>query len=85
MNRHMSKILPGLMRDVIDWVAETRKKSAGLLYYILLNGEEYITQHMELLTSGMYKACSDEEQSVVKDVCMFCWLILDIIFDKYMV
>lgn len=68
MMRHVSRILPGLMRDVIDWVAETRKKSAGLLYYLLLNCEEYITQHMELLTSGMYKACADDEQSVVKDV-----------------
>ncbi|XP_045213202.2 dynein axonemal assembly factor 5-like [Mercenaria mercenaria] len=68
MMRHVSRILPGLMRDVVDWVADTRKKSAGLLYYLLLNCEEYITQHMELLTSGMYKACADEEQSVVKDI-----------------
>ncbi|XP_060561943.1 dynein axonemal assembly factor 5-like [Ruditapes philippinarum] len=68
MMRHVSRILPGLMRDVVDWVTETRKKSAGLLYYLLLNCEEYITQHMELLTSGMYKACADEEQSVVKDI-----------------
>lgn len=68
MFRNLSKILPGLMRDILDWVVDNRKKSAALLYHLLLNGEEYITQHMEVLTSGMYRACADEEKEVVRDV-----------------
>ncbi|KAK3090687.1 hypothetical protein FSP39_013747 [Pinctada imbricata] len=68
MFRNMSKILPALLRDLTDWVLATRKKSAGLLYWLLLNAEDYITQHMTPLLTGMYKACNDEDQQVVKDV-----------------
>jgi dynein assembly factor 5 len=66
--RHLSKILPALMKDVTDWVVATRLKSAALLYWLLLNAEDYVTQHMAVLTSGMYRACVDEETQVVKDV-----------------
>ncbi|XP_062607964.1 dynein axonemal assembly factor 5-like [Saccostrea cucullata] len=66
--RHLSKILPALMKDVTDWVVATRLKSAALLYWLLLNAEDYVTQHMAVLTSGMYRACADEERQVVKDV-----------------
>ena len=68
MMRHLSKILPALMKDVTDWVVNTRLKSAALLYWLLLNAEDYVTQHMAVLTSGMYRACVDEEAQVVKDV-----------------
>ncbi|KAL3876674.1 hypothetical protein ACJMK2_034478 [Sinanodonta woodiana] len=68
MFRNVSRILPGLMKDVVDWVLETRIKSASLLYMLLLNSEEYITQHMEILLSGMYKACADEDQRVTNDI-----------------
>jgi len=82
MFRNMSKIMPAIMRDVQDWVVDTRKKSSGLLYYMLLNGEEYITQHMELITTGMFRACADEEKEVVANVrslfpfANLCYLIL---------
>lgn len=56
------------MRDIVDWVAPTRLKSASLLYVLLLNAEDYITQHMTPLISGMNKACADQEVQVVKDV-----------------
>nr|KAG5713594.1 hypothetical protein BaRGS_024642 [Batillaria attramentaria] len=68
VNRHASKILPGLMRDICDWVLETRIKSAQLLKTLLINLEEYTTQHIELLLTGMYKASIDEERRVVADV-----------------
>ncbi|XP_022319894.2 dynein axonemal assembly factor 5-like [Crassostrea virginica] len=68
MMRHLSKILPALMKDVTDWVVNTRLKSAALLYFLLLNAEDYVTQHMAVLTAGMYRACVDEEAQVVKDV-----------------
>ncbi|KAJ8319390.1 hypothetical protein KUTeg_004481 [Tegillarca granosa] len=66
--RHLSKILPGLMKDVCDWVVANRIKSAALLYVLLINAEDFTTQHMEKLLSGMYKACMDEETQVVKDI-----------------
>lgn len=68
VNRHASKILPGLMRDICDWVVETRIKSAKLLYTLLINLEEYTTQHIEILISGMSKASLDEEKRVVEEV-----------------
>ncbi|XP_071107149.1 dynein axonemal assembly factor 5-like [Haliotis cracherodii] len=66
--RHLSKILPGLLRDVGDWVVETRVKSAALLYVLLVNTEDYVTQHMEKLVSSLYKACMDEDKRVVTDI-----------------
>lgn len=74
MMRHLSKILPALMKDVTDWVVTTRLKSAALLYWLLLNAEDYVTQHMAVLTTGMYRACVDEEAQVVKDVRIKCYL-----------
>ena len=68
--RHLSKILPGLLRDMGDWVVDTRVKSAALLRVLLLNAEDYITQHMERLGASMYKACMDEDKRVVTDVCV---------------
>ena len=63
--RNFSKIIPGLLRDITDWVVATRIKSAQLLYTLMLNEEENITQHMEKLLAGMYKACTDDEVQVV--------------------
>ena len=64
----MSKILPGLLRDLDDWVAATRIKSAQLLYTLMLNNEENITQHMEKLLTALYRACHDEQKEVVQYV-----------------
>ena len=68
VNRHASKILPGLLRDICDWVVETRVKSAQLLKTLLLNLEDYTTQHIETLLTGLYRASMDEEKRVVHDV-----------------
>ncbi|XP_014681883.1 PREDICTED: dynein assembly factor 5, axonemal-like isoform X2 [Priapulus caudatus] len=66
--RHMSRILPALLRDLTDWVAATRVKAAALLYVLLLNAEDRMTQHLESLLRGLYSACGDEETSVVNHV-----------------
>lgn len=65
MCRNQSKILPGLSRDILDWVLETRKKSAALLYVIIINSEANITQHVSMLMESIYKAAIDEEPLVV--------------------
>ena len=46
-------------------MAPTRIKCSQLLYTLIINEEENVTQHMEKVLSGMYKACSDEEKEVV--------------------
>lgn len=68
VNRHASKILPGLMHDICDWVLETRLTSSKLLYWLLVNLEEYTTQHIEAVLNGMYRASCDEDIHVVKNV-----------------
>ncbi|RUS89825.1 hypothetical protein EGW08_002437 [Elysia chlorotica] len=68
VNRHVSKILPGLIRDLGDWVTETRVKCASLLYWLLVNAEDYTTQHIETLLTGLYKACYDDDIRVVNDI-----------------
>jgi len=90
MYRNQSKFLPGLSRDILDWVLETRKKSAALLCTVVINAESSITQHMQLILDTVYKAAIDEDKEVVANVsntCLsklvkilwlikFCWIIL---------
>ena len=70
--RHVSKILPPLMKDMMDWVVDTRIKSAGLLCVLLINSEDYVTQHMEILLAGLNRASVDQEKQVITDV-RFCF------------
>ncbi|XP_067859576.1 dynein axonemal assembly factor 5-like [Heptranchias perlo] len=65
--RNLSKVLPAVSRDITDWVPATRVKASQLLIVLLLHAEDYITQHMELLLSTMYRSCSDEETLVVQN------------------
>jgi dynein assembly factor 5 len=53
IHRNLSKVVGGLMRDIVDWVASTRLKSASLLYVLLLNAEDYITQHMTTINTRL--------------------------------
>lgn len=85
VNRHASKILPAVMRDMCDWVVDTRIKAAQLLKPLLLNLEDYTCQHIELLLSGLYKTSMDEEKKVVEDVsvvqCCSAYILRDEKFD----
>jgi len=65
---NFSKILSGIAGDLGDWVVKTRIKSAELLYVLLMNEEDNVTQHLEKVLSALYKACSDEEPAVVEHV-----------------
>uniref|UniRef100_A0ACB8FLK2 Uncharacterized protein n=1 Tax=Sphaerodactylus townsendi TaxID=933632 RepID=A0ACB8FLK2_9SAUR len=68
VTRHLYKILPGLCRDMTDWVVGTRIKASRLLSILLQHAEDHITQHMELLLRTLYRACSDEEILVSREV-----------------
>lgn len=68
---NFSKILNGLVNDLGDWVVGTRTKSAQLLYVLLLNEEDSVTQHLEKVLSGLYKAVNDDEKTVVEYVSIY--------------
>ena len=65
VHRNLSKLTSAILRDLDDWVAETRVKTSQLLYELLIHAEEYTTQHMQPLTQALVKACSDDQQIVV--------------------
>ena len=65
MYRHFSKILSGIHNDIIDWVAQTRVKSAQLLYTLLINEEDNVTQHLEKVLNCLQRATSDDEVDVI--------------------
>jgi len=65
---NFSKILSGLVADLGDWVVSTRVKSAQLLYSLLINEEDNVTQHLDKVLTALYKACTDDEPSVVNYV-----------------
>ncbi|XP_078521034.1 dynein axonemal assembly factor 5 [Lissotriton helveticus] len=67
IHRNLFKILPAISHDITDWVVGTRIKAAQLLAVLLLHAEDHITQHMELILSTLYQACSDEESQVVNN------------------
>ncbi|XP_067946084.1 dynein axonemal assembly factor 5-like isoform X2 [Watersipora subatra] len=75
MYRNQSKLLPGLSRDILDWVVETRKKSSALLYTIIINSEANITQHVAMLMECIYRAAIDEETYVVNYVEKSCEML----------
>lgn len=66
MYLNFSKILPGLVGDITHshLVPETRIKSAQLLYTLIINEEENVTQHLEKVLTALKEACNDEEKLV---------------------
>jgi len=66
VHRNLSKLMGGIVRDMGDWVVETRVKTSQILYHLLLHAEVYTTQHLQPLTQALLKACVDEDPRVVK-------------------
>jgi dynein assembly factor 5 len=73
--RCWSKVLPAVMRDMLDWTSSTRLKAVSLLEILLIHGEDNSTQHLEMLLHGLYKACIDDEQEVVKKSHRCVWIL----------
>jgi len=72
---NFSKILSGVDGDLADWVVTTRIKSAQLLYVLLLNEEDNVTQHLHKVLTALYKACADDEPLVVQHVSGECCVL----------
>nr|XP_039265298.1 dynein assembly factor 5, axonemal-like [Styela clava] len=64
VQRNLSKLMPAIIRDLGDWVPETRQKTSQLLHVLLLHAEEYTTQHMQPLMQALIRACADNEKDV---------------------
>ena len=75
MYHNFSKIVPGIVNDITDWVVGTRIKSAQLLYSLLLYEEDNVTQHLGKVLTGLYKAAGDEEKEVVLYVSFLNYLL----------
>ena len=71
---NFSKILTGVVGDLADWVAQTRVKSSQLLYTLLINEEDNVTQHLSKVLDALYRACSDDDALVVHHVSYCCFL-----------
>ncbi|ROL53029.1 Dynein assembly factor 5, axonemal [Anabarilius grahami] len=59
--RNLSKLPPALVRDIGDWLVQTRVKTAQLLRVLLLHAEDHCTQHLQSLLTVLYHACADSE------------------------
>jgi dynein assembly factor 5 len=68
--RCFSKILPALLKDIADWTVNSRIKASQLLFILLYHLEEHATHHIHAIINALYKACQDEDSTVVKQaVC----------------
>ncbi|KAL5484058.1 hypothetical protein EMCRGX_G020494 [Ephydatia muelleri] len=63
--RNFSKILPALLRDLSDWTVNSRIRSSQLLHTLLYHLEDNITHHIQAILVGLYRACQDDEKTVV--------------------
>ena len=60
-----SKIVPGILNDTGDWVEATRIKSIQLLYVMIWQCENNVTQHLETVIQTLFKS-SLERQEVIQ-------------------
>jgi len=59
------RILPAAINDLKDWVADTRKMAARLIFFLILQSEDNIHQHLPVLLDGLYRGARDDESEVV--------------------
>ena len=75
-----SRILPGLLNDIGDWVEATRVKSAELLYVMIWQCEKNITQHLETVLQTLFKSCG-ESSPVIQTNLFNCARLLGFFTD----
>ena len=54
-----SKIVPGILNDIGDWVEATRIKSIQLLYIMIWQAENNITQHLETVLQTLFRSSTE--------------------------
>ncbi|XP_012266719.2 dynein axonemal assembly factor 5 [Athalia rosae] len=66
--QNLSKLIGGIGKELGDWMADIRVRSAQLLCVLVLNVEQDVTQHIEKILPPMYRACNDEDKRVIVNV-----------------
>ncbi|CAF0872331.1 unnamed protein product [Brachionus calyciflorus] len=75
-----SKIFPGILNDIGDWVEATRIKSIQLLYIMIWQAEKNTTQHLETILQTLFKASSENIQ-IIQDYIFNCSRLIGIFTD----
>lgn len=66
--QNLCKLVGAIGRELDDWLADIRVRSAQLLCELILHVEHSATQHIEKLLPSMFRACNDEDYRVVENV-----------------
>lgn len=69
--RNLGKLVPAISHDMADWLVATRIRTSQLLSLLLLHSEEHSTQHVQPLLAILYKACTDTETDVIRNVSAY--------------
>lgn len=70
-----SKIVPGILNDTGDWVEATRVKSIQLLYIMIWQAENNITQHLETVLQTLFKSSSENHNIIQIQVAKCAQLV----------
>lgn len=55
VQQNIGKLIGGIVKELEDWKADIRVRSAQLLAVLTLNAEQDVTQHIEKLLPAMYR------------------------------
>lgn len=69
--RNLGKLVPAISNDLTDWLVATRVRTSQLLSVLLLHSEEHSTQHVQPLLATLYRACTDTEKDVIRNVSAY--------------
>ncbi|EGD79070.1 hypothetical protein PTSG_02038 [Salpingoeca rosetta] len=75
VQQNFSKIYPGLLKDLVDWSADTRRQSARLLYTLLQYEGSHVTMHLAKVLDGLCQGVLDEEDDIAQLCGQCCELI----------
>lgn len=67
--------MPGILNDTGDWVESTRIKSIQLLYIMIWQAENNITQHLETVLQTIFKS-SIENLDIIQNQVALCAKLL---------
>lgn len=68
---NLGRLVPAISNDLTDWLVATRVRTSQLLSVLLLHSEEHSTQHVQPLLTTLYRACTDTEKDVVRNVSTY--------------
>lgn len=73
--RSFSKIVPAILKDIVDWTVNSRIKSSQLLGILIFHLEDHVIHHLHRVLETLYKACGDDEHVVASEAAKCAKLI----------